>query len=324
MADARWTDPVRWGVLGVGYLVTQATAGAIHSAPEAELTVAAARGDARRARTVEPVRAVDSYEAVIGDPDVEAVYIALPNDLHLPWILAALEAGKDVLCEKPLTMSAEHARMAFAAAESTGRLLVEATWSRWHPRMQRIVELATSGALGQVTEFHGSFTFDGLPSGNYRLNAAQGGGALFDVGIYPLHTLNACMPGVTVSVIGVQREVNDTGADLTTNADLVLGESMRASILASFVTPPQQRLRLTGSDLTIEVDDDQAYTSWKQPTTLRVGDHVEGFPAADAYSLMFSAVSRRVRGEAAWVLPPESSITVAEWVDRVSALEAES
>jgi len=320
----RWTDPVNWGVLGVGYLVTQATAAAIHEAPEARLAVAAARGDVERALRVDPVRAVDSYEAVIDDPTIEAVYIALPNDLHFPWILAALEAGKHVLCEKPLTMSAEQARIAFASAEAGGRLLVEATWSRWHPRMQRIVELATSGALGQVTEFHGSFTFDGVPSGNYRLNAAQGGGALFDVGIYPLHALNACLPGVGVSVTEVEYEVNDTGADLTTKANLVLGESTRASVLASFVTPAQQRLRLAGSDLTIDVDDDQAYTSWKQPSTLLVGDHVEDFPAVDAYSLMFSAVSRRVRGEDAWVLPPDSSITVAEWVDGVSAHEVKA
>lgn len=324
MAGGRWTDPVRWGVLGVGYLVTQATAAAIHDAPEAQLTVAAARGDDERARGIDPLRAVDSYEAVIDDPTIEAVYIALPNDLHLPWILAALEAGKHVLCEKPLTMSAEQARVAFAAAEAGGRLLVEATWSRWHPRMQRIVGLATSGALGEIIEFHGSFTFDGVPSGNYRLNAAQGGGALFDVGIYPLHALNACMPGVTMSATEVEREVNDTGADLTTTAHLVLGERTRASILASFVIPEQQRLRLAGSDLTIEVDDGQAYTSWRQPSTLRVGDHVEAFPAVDAYSLMFSAVSRRVRGEEEWVLPPEASITVAEWVDVVSAREPEA
>lgn len=318
MATGIHTDPVRWGVLGVGYLVTQATASAIHAAPEAQLTVAAARGDAERARTIDPARAVDSYAAVIDEPSVEAVYIALPNDLHLPWILAALEAGKDVLCEKPLTLSAEQARTVFAAAEASGRLLVEATWSRWHPRMQRIVELATSGAIGELTEFEGSFTFDGVPAGNYRLNAAQGGGALFDVGIYPLHALHACLPDARLSAADSQRETNDTGADVTTRARLDLDSGTRASVLASFVTPEQQRLTVVGSDAVVEVTDGQAYTSWKQPSALHVGEHVEHFPAVDAYSLMFSAVSRRIRGEDAWVLPASSSVRVAEWVDRLA------
>lgn len=319
MAAGIHADPVRWGVLGVGYLVTQATASAIHAAPEAQLTVAAARGDAERARGVEPVRAVDSYEAVIADPAIEAVYIALPNDLHFPWILAALEAGKDVLCEKPLTLSAEQTRTAFAAAEANGQLLVEATWSRWHPRMQRIVDLTALGALGRITEAHGSFTFEGVPEGNYRLNRAQGGGALLDVGIYPLHAVHACLPESAMSVTEVAQDLNDTGADLTTRAAFLLGDSIRATILASFTTPEQQQLRLVGTDGVIEVDDDQAYTSWKQPSSLRVGDRTEHFPAVDAYQLMFSAVSRRIRGEDIWVLPAASSITIAEWVDRLSA-----
>lgn len=318
MGEGIRTDPVRWGVLGVGYLVTQATAAAIHSAPEAQLTVAAAHGSTERARAVDPVRAVDSYAAVIDDPTIEAVYIALPNDLHLPWILAALEAGKDVLCEKPLTLSADEARRAFAAAEASGRLLVEATWSRWHPRMQRIVDLATSGAVGDIAEIHGSFTFDGVPEGNYRLNRAQGGGALFDVGIYPLHALHACLPDAEMDAVAAERDLNDTGADLTTRADLTLSTGTRASVLASFVTPEQQRLRLIGSEAVVEVDDDQAYTSWKQPSALRVGEHTEHFPAVDAYRLMFSAVSRRIRGEDAWVLPSASSIRVAAWVDQIA------
>jgi xylose dehydrogenase (NAD/NADP) len=318
MSEDQWTDPVRWGVLGVGYLVTHATAAAIHSAQEAQLTVAAARGDAERARTIEPRRAVDSYNAVIEDPSIEAVYIALPNDLHLPWILAALEAGKDVLCEKPLTMSAEQARTAFDAAESNGRLLVEATWSRWHPRMQRIVTLATSGALGEITRFDGSFTFDAVLDGNYRLNAEQGGGALYDVGIYPLHALHACLLDATPTHIDVEREVNATGADLTTTVQLDLAGGTTASVLASFVTPEQQTLRVDGAELALWVDDGQAYTSWKQPSVLHVGDQVEHFPSVDAYSLMFSAVSRRVRGEDVWILPPETSIAVADLVDRIS------
>ncbi len=319
MDSQHGNDPVRWGVLGVGYLVTHATAAAIHAAPEGRLEAAAARGAAQRAATVEPVRAYDSYEAVIDDPQVEAVYIALPNDLHLPWILAALDAGKHVLCEKPLALTADDARSAYAAADRHARLLVEATWSRWHPRMQRIVDLAVSGALGEIIEFHGSFTFEGVPTGNYRLNAAQGGGALYDVGIYPLHALHACRPDTSIAVTHVQRNLSATGVDLTTQAQLGLTDVGSATVLASFETPEQQRLLIRGSAATLEVVDGQAYTSWKQASDLHVGGRIEEFPAVDAYQLMFSAVSRRIRGEDVWVLPPHDSIAVAELVDRIAA-----
>lgn len=185
--------PVRWGVLGAGWLVNQATAQAIHNASGAVLQATGAR-DLVRARATNPVRAYDAYEQVIADPEVDAVYICLANDAHLPWILSAVEAGKHVLCEKPLTLTAADAQRAFAAAQDAGVLLVEAAWTRWHPRMQRIVELATSGALGEVVGYLGTFTYPSVPDGNYRMRPEQGGGALYDVGIYPLHCLLACLP----------------------------------------------------------------------------------------------------------------------------------
>jgi xylose dehydrogenase (NAD/NADP) len=306
---------VRWGVLGAGWLVNQATAAAIHHADGAVLYATAAR-DIDRARATQPQIAYDSYDALINDPDVDAVYICLSNDAHLPWIEASIAAGKHVLCEKPLVLTAEQAERAFALADNAGVHLVEATWSRWHPRMRRIVKLATSGALGEISSFLGTFTFDNMTDGNYRLSPDHGGGALYDVGIYPLHSLIACLPDVTsLDVIQVDRVMSHHGVDVTTTATITWGAESRASIACSFVMPESQRLTIRGSAGEVTVTDNQAFTTWRSASTLRVGDHVEEFPAVDAYQIMFEEISERIRGDNGWLLPPQDSIRVAQTVD---------
>jgi predicted dehydrogenase len=317
MNFTRWgLDPVGWGFLGAGHLVTKATAAAVHEAPEAKLMSVAA-SDMTRARAVEPQRAYDSYAAVLEDPRVEVVYIALSNDLHLKWILDSLQAGKHVLCEKPMTMSAADSQTAFDAAAASGLLLVEATWALWHPRIKRIVELVRGGTIGEVAKFDGSFTFDRVRPGNYRLNKAQGGGAFLDTGIYPLHVLTDAAPSLNQKVVQAERDENDTGADMTTKAAIEFKSGAEATVLSSFVMKPQQTLRFEGTTGLLEVTDGQAYTSWRTPSQLKVDRHVEDFPAVDAYQLMFSAVSRRVRGEDVWVLPAPQSMKVANLVDAV-------
>lgn len=306
--------PVRWGVLGAGWLVNTATASAIHNASGAVLEATAAR-DIDRARATEPRRAFNDYQALIDDPDIDAVYICLANDAHLPWITAAARAGKHVLCEKPLTLSEEQAGEAFAAAAANGVILSEATWTRWHPRMRRIVELATSGALGAIDDYFGSFTFSGVAKDNYRLRAVHGGGALYDVGIYPLHALIACLPDNThITPQAIERVMGDE-VDLTTDATLQWETDGAARILSSFVSEPQQELRLTGSEMSLHTLGNNAFASWREPTQLQVGDHVETFEAVDAYQLMFEGFSAAVRGEGGWVLPAQDSLRVAAIVD---------
>lgn len=312
-------NPVRWGVLGAGWLVHQATAQAIHHAEGATLQATAAR-DLARAEATQPVRAYDSYQQVLEDPAVDAVYVCLQNDAHLPWILASLEAGKHVLCEKPMTLSAGEAAAAFTAATAAGLLLVEAAWSRWHPRMRRVVELATRGDLGELESYLGTFTYPSVPEGNYRMRPEHGGGALYDIGVYPLHTLVACLPHVDgMQVLEAHVDMADSGVDLTTKATVSWGPGRRAALAASFTMPESQRLRIQGSDGELAIDDDQAFTSWRQASELRVGGNVESFPAVDAYEIMFAEVSAAIRGEAGWVLPAGDSLRVAAAVDAIRA-----
>lgn len=305
---------LRWGVLGAGWIVQTATAQAIHSAPSARLAAVASR-DIERAKSVEPERAYETYEDLIADDSIDAVYIALANDQHAPWIHHAIDAGKHVLCEKPLTLSADETRSAFEAADAAGVLLVEAAWSMWHPRMQRIVELSSTGAIGEIDEFLGTFTFDGVPEGNYRLDPRLGGGALFDIGVYPLHALVGCLPHLPDFRPNVQRVLGGLGVDLTTKARLESPDGRRASLVASFAMPESQRLYVRGQGAEIRVPDDQAFTTWKVATSLRVADTVEEFAPTDAYRDMFEAVSGRILGRSDWVLSASASTRVAAFVD---------
>ena len=312
---------VGWGVLGAGWLVNQATGSAIHNASGAHLQATAAR-DVERARATGARNAYADYRAVVEDPDVDAVYICLSNEAHLPWILASLEAGKHVLCEKPLVLTAAEAERAFHAASQAQLLLVEAVWTRWHPRMRRIVDLATSGALGPLETYLGTFTFTGVPEGNYRLSPHHGGGALYDVGIYPLHALMACLPEVeSVAILNSEQQFSAHGVDLTTNATVEWSSGSRGSITGSFTMPPSQRFMLRGAQGTLRIDDDQAFASWREPTDLIVDGIVEHFPAVDAYQLMFEEMSSRIAGGDGWVLPAQDSLRVAHIVDQIYGKE---
>jgi xylose dehydrogenase (NAD/NADP) len=305
---------VRWGILGAGWIVQQATSEALRSAEGATLQVAAAR-DLTRAQSLGASRAVTDYRSVIEADDVDAIYIALSNEAHLSWILAAVEAGKHVVCEKPLTLSPQDTKLAFDAADQAGVLLVEAVWSRWHPRMERIVELCRTGALGDIESFLGTFTFPEVTPGNYRLDAERGGGALLDVGIYPLHVLAACLLEADVRPSSVERS-GSGGVDFTTRATLEWSNG-RANIACSFVMPESQRLVITGTKQTVTIDDDQAFTSWRAPSSLTIGVRREIFAPVDAYQRMFEAVTARIRGDEAWVLPRHESERVAGMVDRI-------
>ena len=311
---------VRWGLLGAGWISRRAIAPAIHSADGAELAAVAAR-DISRARALTPTAAAyDSYADLIADPLVEAVYVALANDSHLPWTLAALESGKAVLCEKPLGVTAAEARMMRQAAERSGGLLVEATWNLWHPRTRRAAALLHSDAIGRLTSVSGAFVFDGVPEGNYRLDPARGGGALLDVGCYPL-TSAAWATASSASILrGATFVVSECGVDLTSDAVLDMG-GVDVRIRASFCEPAFQTLLLEGELGQIELTGNDSYVSWLQPSALRVldrdGERVEHFAPVDPYRLMVENVSRAIRGETAWLPDPAWSLVVADAMDAI-------
>lgn len=308
---------VRWGFIGAGYVASRAMAPAVHAASGAELYAVASR-DAARSAELEPVVVHNSYRALIEDSNVDAVYISLTNVQHKEWVIAALEAGKHVLCEKPLALNADEVRSMNAVAERHQCLLVEAVWTRWQPRMKRMAQVIQRGDLGDVQSISSAFTFKGDLTGNYRSDPTMGGGALLDVGCYQAH-LWMMLLGETIdySIETVERTDGPTGIDLTTSVQTTLNGSIRADALCSFDMAPEQRISVTGSTVAMRTGDGEAFTLWKQDATLIIGDTVETFAPDDAFSLMVQDVSAAIRGEDSSVFPSKSSLQVAEILDSI-------
>ena len=315
-------EPVRWGFLGAGMIAANALGPATHAADGAVLHAAGAR-DVERARALGPAVAYGSYDEVLADADVEAVYLALNNDAHLPWTLAALEAGKAVLCEKPLGLTlAEVEQMAQASAR-TGLPVVEASWYRWHPRVRLAEEVLRRGDVGAVRHVSAGFTFAGVGAGNYRLDPAKGGGALYDVGCY---AVSACLwavgEGLPTEVVA-QSRVGETGVDLVTEAVLEWSSGAQAEVRAGIDETGRQWLVVTGEDGEVELRD-APYTSWRtDDTQLWVSDGrvTERVPVAavDPYRLMVEEFSSVLRGGEGRLLGLAESAATASVLDAVFA-----
>ena len=313
---------IRWGFLGAGWIAQQAMAQAVHGASNSKLYAVASQ-ERTRSATLEPEVVYDSYQDILDDPKVDAVYICLANHQHLEWVTRALVAGKPVLCEKPLGLTAAEAAQLAGLAEASGLLLVEAVWARWHPRFRRLAHLATSGELGEILSIDSTFTFPASLEGNYRSNPRMGGGALLDVGCYQIHAQVAITSSTApYRVTSVERTISPGGIDLTTRASLTIGESTIADSLASFEMDEGQTLSVIGSLRTARTLDGPAFTTWRDPASLLIDTMVERFEAVDAYQLMIENVSEHITTGAGYLVPIADSIRVAEILDDIAAKPA--
>ena len=308
---------IRWGLIGAGWIATKAIAPAMHAAPNAIVQAVASR-DPKRSQSLNPITIHNSYEALINDPLVDAVYISLPNHLHCEWSVKALNAGKHVLCEKPFAMNVAEVETMVKAARNKNRILVEAVSSMWHPRMRRLVDHVKNGTIGELISIDSSFTFPAEIEGNYRNSPAMGGGALYDVGVYPLHAIAALIgDDAKVEIESCDKKVSPSGIDLTSKWQIRINDSITASGLASFEMPEAQSLVVRGEKSSLELVGNQAFTSWHSPSTLRLGDNIENFEAADSYALMIESFGNRVNGLDSWVLPLETSLRVAKMLEQL-------
>ncbi len=180
-------DRVRWGILSTANIGAKAVTPAILASTNGVLAAVASRNDEKATEYAAQFgmpRSYGSYEELLADPDVDAIYNPLPNRMHLEWTIKALEAGKHVLCEKPLGLNAAECLEMADAARRNDRLLMEAFMYRFHPRIKRTVDLVASGELGDVKLIRSSFAFKVQDPLNIRLDGDLGGGALMDVGCY--------------------------------------------------------------------------------------------------------------------------------------------
>ena len=309
---------VNWGFLGAGYVASRGLAPAVHASRGAHLYAVASR-DEQRSATLEPECVHATYDSLLADERVDAVYISLSNSQHREWVTKSLEAGKHVLCEKPLGLNAQETEEMFATASRSGRLLVEAVWGRWHPRFSRMVEMVSSGTIGNIEHIETAFTFTSEMTDNYRLDPLMGGGALLDVGCYQAHAWVALANGaIGLEIENLSRVMGPTGVDLTTDVSVRINGTVTAHAVSSFTLPSQQQFIVQGSSGTMRTVVGESFTTWNEASSLQINDAVEDFPITNAFVEMVENVSRVIEGEEGWIVPSADSIRVAHILDSIA------
>jgi D-xylose 1-dehydrogenase (NADP+, D-xylono-1,5-lactone-forming) len=308
-------DAVRWGILSTAKINDLVLAGAAESDRVEVLAVAsrdAARADAyARERVIE--RAYGSYEALFADPDLEAVYIPLPNSMHVEWAIQALEAGKHVLCEKPFTRRAGEAELAFDAADRAGRILMEAFMYRHNPQTARLVELVAGGAIGRLRVVRAAFSFPLADTGDVRLSRELDGGALMDVGCYCVSGTRL-LAGEPVEVYGRQ-VLAASGVDELFTASMRFPDDVLAQFDVALVVPVRDELEAIGEDGSLFLDD--PWHCGRPVIEVRTADGVEEIAVepANSYRLELENLSDAIRSSAEPLLGREDALGQARTIE---------
>ena len=245
----------KWGIISTAHINRLVLAGARES-DRVEMVGVASRDQARAeayARQHGIERAYGSYEALLEDPDIDAVYISLPNSLHVEWSVRSLEAGKHVLCEKPLDRRPEEVGRAFDAAERSGRILMEAFMYRHNPQTARLTKLVADGAIGTLRSIRAAFSFSLDEVENVRLAADLDGGALMDVGCYCVSG-SRLVAGEPERVYGEQ-VVGESGVDVLFAGTMRFPGDVVAQFDCGFVLPDRDELEVVGSEGSLFLDD---------------------------------------------------------------------
>src|SRR5262245_7828222 len=248
---------LRFGVLGAARISPSALFRPARAVDGVEVVAIAARDRTRASETAgkwEIPRVHDTYQQVIEDPDVDAVYIPLPNGLHAQWTLAAIPTGKHVLCEKPFTSNAAQAKEVAAAAANTEQVVMEAFHYRYHPLMARALDLLRDGAVGQVTRVETELSFPLPRFGDIRYSYALAGGALMDAGCYAVHCLRTLGPGGP-TVESAKAKLRSSTVDRAMTAELTFDTGatgrVRCSMWSSRLLGVSAKVRGTQGELSI-------------------------------------------------------------------------
>jgi xylose dehydrogenase (NAD/NADP) len=301
-------SPVKWGIVSTANINRKVIPGAKESAKVDLVAVASRtqeRADAYAAEWEIP-RAHGSYEALLADPEIEAVYISLPNTLHVEWSIKALEAGKHVLCEKPLTRHPEEAEAAFDVAERTGRLLTEAFMYRHNPQTARATHLVAEGAIGELRLVRSIFSYGLYDEENIRLQAEVEGGALMDVGCYNV-SWSRLLAGEPERVSG-EAWYGPSGTDWVFNGTMRFPGDVIAYFDCGTALTERDEVEIVGSEGSLFLDD--PYHCVVPVIEIRRGGEIERIELAyeSSYRLELENLSDAVRGEAAPLLGREDAL----------------
>lgn len=318
---------VRWGVLGVARVATERVIPGMLLCEHAEIAAIASRNvekaRAAAARYSLP-KAYGSYEELLADPEIDAVYNPLPNHLHVPWSIRSAEAGKHVLCEKPVAISSAEVEELIRVRDRTGLKIGEAFMTRTHPRWLRARELVRSGRIGPLRAITGHFTIPLQDHENVRYVPEFGGGAVMDIGCYQI-TLSRMLFGEEPRrVMAVVERHPQWGIDRLASMLLEFA-SGQCSFTCGFETVYAQRMNLIGSAGRIEVELPTAAPS-SRPTRLLIDDgsglfgegiQVEEFPACNQFAVQGDAFSLAIRENGSVPTPLEDSLNNMRVIEAV-------
>ncbi|UCF93182.1 MAG: Gfo/Idh/MocA family oxidoreductase [Desulfobacterales bacterium] len=324
------TERINWGVLGNARIARVCVIPAIQKSCNGTVRALATRtpANARGVAAQNGIpRVYDRYAALLADPAIDVVYIPLPNHLHHPWTLEALQAGKHVLCEKPLACNAREAREMAQAAATAGLLLMEAFMYRFHPRSRRIQQMVAEGVIGRPRLVRAAFCYpmDAAilqNNGNARLKPEMGGGALLDVGCYSVSVARWLL-GSEPAQAHAQAVYHARGVDMHLVGSLGFPNGGLATLEASFITALQQTYTVVGDEGALELPHN-AFIPWEKDAvfTLRRKDEETGqehvIPGVDEYQLMVEHFAEAVLGQTGLAFAPEESIANLRVLDALA------
>jgi predicted dehydrogenase len=309
---------VRWGVLGAAKIATVKVIPAMQRGTMSEVTAIASRDLARAQAAAGALgipRAYGSYEELLADPDVDAIYNPLPNHLHVPWSVRAAEAGKHVLCEKPIGLSVAEALQLIAVRDRTGLRIGEAFMVRTHPQWIRTRELVRSGAVGELRAIVSAFSYTNRDPANIRNVPEWGGGGLMDIGCYPIQVSRFLFGREPVKVTGAVERDPLMGVDRLTSGLLDFGTG-HSVFTCSTQMVPFQRVLVLGTERRIELEI-PFNAPPDRPSRLLIDDGsdlhgggvtVETFETVDQYTIQGDLFSRAIQDGGEVPTPLEDSV----------------
>jgi predicted dehydrogenase len=298
-------NKVRWGVLSTAAIGVKKVVPAMQKGDWIDVIAIASRdlqNGQETARALGIAKAYGSYEELLADPQVEAIYNPLPNQLHVPWSIKAAEAGKHVLCEKPLSMTVAEAKTLLAVQQRTGVIVGEAFMVRTHPQWLRTRELIASGRIGPLRSIQGFFSYFNTDPKNIRNIPECGGGGLMDIGCYPINTSRFLFGEEPSRVVGLFDRDPTSKVDRLTSAILDF-PSGQATFTCSTQLVPYQRMQILGTKGRIEIEIPFNAPN-DRPSRIFIDDGrdlfgggitTETFPTCDQYTIQGDVFSRAVR-----------------------------
>lgn len=300
---------IRWGILGVAKIATTKVIPAMQRASNLEIAAIASR-DINKAKTAAEQlgipQAYGSYEELLEDPSIDAIYNPLPNHLHVPWSIRAAEAGKHVLCEKPIALSVAEARQLIAARDKAQVKIGEAFMARTHPQWVRAAEIAHSGRIGEPRVVSGHFSYFNRDPKNVRNIAEIGGGGIMDIGCYPITLSRMIFADEPVRVHALLDRDPEFKTDRLASVILQYPQG-HASFTCSTQLVPYQRMHIFGTTGHIEIE-----IPFNAPpdklTRIFVNDEVEEFPVCDQYTIQGELFSRAILEDTEVPVPLEDAL----------------